>query len=180
LRLLLLCILQGIFQGLYFGVGQGLGGLLGGLLKRRFGGQVMFGLCSGICLVGWLMCTAAQQAVTYFVGARGEEAPSSSSSTAGGCSGDQSVMQQLPAQLEPTLWRLQALFVELRKWVAGAFMDSSSSSSSGDLAGGRSADRRHQQWKLRYAELASKDSGPDLSGQLPEVQQGHRQQLCAS
>eukprot|EP00775_Hariotina_reticulata_P004764 gene4763-5014_t len=104
--------MQGIFQGLYFGVGQGLGGLLGGLLKKRFGGQAMFGMCSGICLAGWLICAVAQQAVMWCAGA-GEETPSS-------------------------------------RWTSAA--------------GESSADKlaSQQRWRLRYAELASKDSGPDL------------------
>jgi hypothetical protein len=147
------CCTQGIFQGLYFGVGQGLGALIGGLLKQRHGGQAMFALCSCIVLAGWLLCVLAEQAITQF----GTEASDSSKSS--------SSSSRSPSRHWWLRRQVCALLCKLR----GLFMTSSSRSdgSSGVLTAAGSS---RAQWRQqKYAELASKDSGPDLQQHLQGI-----------
>jgi MFS family permease len=162
----LLLLLQGIFQGLYFGVGQGLGALIGGLLKQRYGGQAMFGLCSGIIFLAWLAVVAAEQlfsssssssegegSLDSAHGVKAGSTDSNSSSTAG------QAVQPLPGV--NALQRVQAWGQELWYKVAGGAKGS-------NTVGPR-------QRKQLYMELSGKDSGPDLGVGLSNQQQ--QQQL---
>ncbi|KAF6258417.1 hypothetical protein COO60DRAFT_1128185 [Scenedesmus sp. NREL 46B-D3] len=149
--------MQGIFQGLYFGVGQGLGALIGGLLKQRHGGQAMFALCSGIVLAGWLLCVVAEQA-TLHLGKAGAHCSSGSHGSI------LDSLQQPWRQLQQgapaaAAGRLRALLRKLR----GRFMSDSVGVTGSDTTGwSLPASIKERLRQQKYAELASKDSGPDL------------------
>jgi hypothetical protein len=141
---------QGIFQGLYFGVGQGLGALIGGLLKQRHGGQAMFALCSCIVLAGWLLCVVAEQATAQFSKAGQQDVISSSNDRS---SSRRSWWQQIGRSVHVLVCKLRWMHVP-----------SSSSEVGGGVLAATAA--RAQLRQQKYAELASKDSGPDLQHHL--------------
>jgi hypothetical protein len=152
---------QGIFQGLYFGVGQGLGALIGGLLKQQHGGQAMFALCSGIVLAGWLLCVLAEQATAHF-GNAGEQC---SNDTAGRSGDSSSTASKLCVEQPGTrvAGKLRLLLDMARSRIYG------SSGNEAGLARVSSSGCRPSRGLTRqqkYAELASKDSGPDLQRHL--------------
>jgi hypothetical protein len=166
---------QGIFQGLYFGVGQGLGALIGGLLKQRHGGQAMFALCSGIVLAGWLLCVLAEQATAHF----GNAADRSSNDDTVGSSGSSSIASKLCSEQQPRRQGRQGSPAQAAGWLR-ALLDMARNRINGSgneacLAGSSSsASSRVQLRQQKYAELASKDSGPDLQRQLEGCCEDHQ------
>lgn len=179
----LLWPLQGIFQGLYFGLGQGLGALVGGLLKNRFDGQIMFALCSGICLTGWTACVVAEHftstahasdsaasllqsggkscmASAAAAGALGEEG-----SEAQGYHGLQKQQQRWQVgHLKLFSRSIKSGFASLVRLVnAWGPLESSITASGLNTSPGDHWHSVSRGGRLKYSELASKDSGPDLS-----------------
>lgn len=161
------CYLQGIFQGLYFGLGQGLGALVGGLLKNRFDGQIMFALCSAICLGGWMVCVLAE----YLTGTVHSTDPAAFHSrlesqntatimaTEKVASVEQPelgtkpllVVQQRQESLLRSLAGLKQLGQRIKARV-GTYSDGRAKAD-GSIA--------HQR-RYKYSEMVSKDSGPDI------------------
>lgn len=154
-------IVQGIFQGLYFGVGQGLGALIGGLLKQQHGGQAMFVMCSGIVLAGWGVCVVAEQATAWLSGAEGAHICQPACAGAIGAQ-QQQQQQQEKSGVVRAGWigsRVHRLSAAAAKVMGAA----GNLTSSGDPVSEVAAVR---QWKHKYSELASKNSGgPDLQCQ---------------
>jgi predicted lipid-binding transport protein (Tim44 family) len=170
-------LLQGIFQALCFGVGQGLGALIGGLLKQRHGGQAMFALCSGIVLAGWLLCVLAEQATAHFGNVREQSSNDDTTGSSEGSSG--STASKLCSE-QPWRQGQQAAPAQAAGWLRMllGMVRNSIKGSGGNEAGpaglSSSASSRVLSRQQKYAELASKDSGPDLQRHLDGCFQHHQ------
>jgi hypothetical protein len=145
------------------------------LLKQRHGGQAMFALCSGTVLAGWLLCVLAEQATAHLGKAAEHSSSDSTTSSSSGCGTAGKEQQGEPVG---STWWLHVLLqnVQNRIMPAGFGADGSDAAAAGlsSPASGRARSRQQ-----KYAELASKDSGPDLQRHLEGCVVNHQHATAA-